>query len=101
MVCASACSRKIAEGKADGAAIYSESCARCHGPNGVPDAATVARTGVRPLTSNRVQVELTDADIRTQVLNGSANGLMPAFVGALTDEQVDAVIGYVRSLPLP
>jgi len=94
----SGCSAEIADGRADGAAIFSEVCARCHGSNGVPDPTNVARIGVKPLNSPHVQAQLSDADIRQQILRGSRNRQMPAFAGALSDEQVSAIIAHVRSL---
>jgi len=94
----SACSSEIADGRADGAAIFSQVCSRCHGPVGVPDPANVARLGVKPLNSPHVRQQLTDADIRRQILNGSRNKQMPAFAGALNDDQVSAIVAHVRSL---
>jgi mono/diheme cytochrome c family protein len=94
----SACQTEVAGGRADGAAIFSEVCARCHGPAGIPDAASVARLGVKPLTSPHVQRELTDQDIRQQILSGSRNKQMPSFAGALSDPQVEAIIKHVRTL---
>ena len=93
-----ACSNEIAGGRADGAAIFAEVCARCHGPVGVPDPASVARLGVKPLDSAHVQQQLTDQDIRHQILSGSRNRQMPAFAGALSEEQVDAIVAHVRTL---
>lgn len=99
---ASACSStEVAGGRADGAAVFSEVCARCHGPDGVPDAGSVARLGVKPLNSPHVQSQLTDEDIRNQILHGSRNKQMPAFAGALSDDQIRAVIAHVRTLAAP
>jgi mono/diheme cytochrome c family protein len=98
LVAIAGCDSKVAGGKADGAAIFDEVCARCHGPNGIPDRGTAARLGVKPLTSVHVQKQLSDDAIRGQVMNGSANKQMPAFQGALTDAQIDAVIEHVRGL---
>jgi len=92
------CRDGIAGGRADGPAIFSEVCARCHGPQGEPDAANIARLGVKPLTSDNVQHKLTDDDIRHQILRGSENKQMPSFAGALSDAQIDAVIAHVRTL---
>lgn len=94
----SACHSKVADGRADGAAIFSQVCARCHGPSGVPSAANVARLGVKPLNSVHVQEQMTDADIRHQILHGSKNKQMPSFVGALSEAQIRAVIAHVRTL---
>ena len=95
------CHDRIAGGRADGAAIFAEVCARCHGPAGVPPPSEVARLGVKPLTSQRVQGELSDADIRGQILEGSANKQMPSFAGALSDAQVEAIVAHVRTLGTP
>lgn len=95
---AAGCNRSVAGGKADGAAVYSEVCARCHGPEGEPSSAMVARLGVKPLTSKHVQEQLTDAQIRHQILHGSDNKQMPSFAGALSDAQIRAVIEHVRTL---
>ena len=98
LCCLAGCRDLIAGGRADGAAIFSEVCARCHGPQGEPDAANVARLGVKPLTSENVQHQLSDEDIRRQILRGSENKQMPSFAGALSDAQVEAVIAHVRTL---
>ncbi len=93
-----ACEGKNDTSEVDGSAIFSRACARCHGPRGVPTQAMVARLGVRSLTSARVATQLTDAEVRSQILNGSANQLMPAFVGALDDAEIAAVVAHVRTL---
>jgi mono/diheme cytochrome c family protein len=100
-VAAGACSTEVAGGRADGAAIFSEVCARCHGPEGIPDPANVARIGVKPLNSPHVQGHLSDEDIRQQILRGSRNKQMPAFAGALSDAQVRAIVAHVRTLGHP
>jgi mono/diheme cytochrome c family protein len=95
------CRDQIAGGRADGAAIFAEVCARCHGPVGVPLPTEVARLGVKPLTSDHVQRELTNADIRKQILDGSDNKQMPSFAGALSDAQIEAIVAHVRTLGAP
>jgi mono/diheme cytochrome c family protein len=92
------CSTEVAGGKPDGAAIFSEVCARCHGPTGIPDPGNVARLGVKPLNSPHVQQQLSNAEIRRQILQGSRNKQMPAFAGALSEQQVDAIVAHVRTL---
>jgi mono/diheme cytochrome c family protein len=92
------CERPLGKDDVDGARIFKTACSRCHGEEGVPNPSMVARIGVKPLNSDRVADELTDADIRKQVLKGSSNKQMPAFAGALTDPQIQAVIDHVRGL---
>jgi mono/diheme cytochrome c family protein len=86
-------------GPADGAAVFGQVCSRCHGPAGVPDEGNVARLGVKPLNSAHVREQLSDADIRRQILNGSRNKQMPSFAGALDEDQISAVVAHVRRLP--
>lgn len=92
------CDRKIAGGKADGPGIFASHCARCHGEGGIPDEALVARLGVKPLASERVQIELSDDDLRQRILKGSENKLMPGFRSSLNDAQVSALVRHLRSL---
>ena len=87
-----------ARGESDGQALYSELCARCHGAGGQPTGSMVARHGVKDLTSPEVQAEMTDDQLRSQILDGSDNRQMPAFQGAISDAQVEAVIEHVRTL---
>jgi mono/diheme cytochrome c family protein len=94
---ADGCGREVAGGRADGAEIYLEVCARCHGRDGIPDSSMIARLGVKPLTSEHVQ-EMSDALIRHQILAGSDNKQMPSFEGALSDDQVDALVRHIREL---
>ena len=97
-----ACSSgKIADGSTDGAAIYNEACARCHGAKGIPSRGMASRTGVKPLTSVRVAKTLSDEELRRQILKGSKNRMMPRFEGALSDAQVEALIPHLRRLANP
>lgn len=98
---AAGCERKIAGGAADGDAIFSEACARCHGPAGVPTQVDVVRLGVRNLSQPELQDRMSDADIHQQILHGSENQRMPSFAGALSEEQIAAVIAHVRTLRQP
>ena len=61
----------------------------------------VARLAVRDLTAREFRVRATPALIENQVRGGSKNKLMPAFAGALTDDQIRAVSAYVASPSFP
>ena len=67
-------------------------------PRGVPDPGMVAQIGVKDLTLDRVQRTFSDNDLRRQIVHGSENMKMPSFAGALTDDQIAAVIAHVRTL---
>jgi mono/diheme cytochrome c family protein len=81
----------------DGPTIYAAYCARCHGPTGKPPASMVAQTGVRDLTTTEIRARITKELVENQVRRGSANTLMPAFEGLITDEQIKAVSAWVAS----
>jgi mono/diheme cytochrome c family protein len=97
LVLAAACSREVAGGAADGVKVYQEVCASCHGPSGTPSEAMGARLGVKDLNAPDVRERLTHAAVAAQIRNGSPNKLMPAFAGALTEAQIEAVAAYVMA----
>jgi len=92
-----ACDRGGASSGTNGAELYQSLCATCHGPNGKPTEAMVARLAVKDLTSQELRSRITPALVEAQVRTGSKNKLMPSFTGALTDEQITAVAAYVAS----
>lgn len=92
-----ACKADATDGSVEGPKIFSTMCASCHGPSGKPPEAMVARLGVRDLTSPELRTRVTPELIESQVRKGSANKLMPALEGALTDAQIKAVSAWVAS----
>ena len=98
LLLATACHREVAGGKADGPAVFAETCARCHGAGGQPTDSNMKALGVRDLTSPEFQGRATAELVANQVRNGSSNGVMPPFAGALTDAQIEAVAQYVLTL---
>lgn len=89
------CNRPAAGGSQDGATVYAAVCATCHGDKGHPSASMAAQLGVRDLTEPAFRARVTVALVEAQVRKGSANKLMPAFAGALTDAQIAAVSAWV------
>jgi mono/diheme cytochrome c family protein len=90
-----ACGANETSNSVDGKTLYAEHCARCHGPDGRPDAMMVARMGVRDLTSPELRARITPLLVEGQMRQGSKNGLMPSFTGGLRDEQFKAIAEYV------
>lgn len=92
------CGRDVAGGKANGPAVFAEVCARCHGSTGKPPPEMAAQLGVRDLTEQGLHQRMSLSDIRAVVARGKSGTAMPAFTGALTEEQIDAVAAHVHTL---
>jgi len=75
-----------------GAAVFSQTCTRCHGADGRAQTAKGKAVGATDLTSNKWTPN-TERDTRI-VTRGKED--MPAFKGKLTPAEIDAVVGYIR-----
>jgi mono/diheme cytochrome c family protein len=90
----------------DGARLYDEKCASCHGKNGRGDGKYAGFLNPRPrdFTSGRYKFRSTetgslptDADLIASVTEGLHSTSMPAWKPFLAQEQVRAVVGYVKT----
>lgn len=80
-------------------------CAQCHGETGLGDGPNVTEsfaTDPRNFTNAAEMEKLTDADIKNVILDGgpsvSKSELMPPWSRTLTEEEVDALVAYLRQL---
>ena len=71
----------------EGAEVFRNSCARCHGASG--------RGGIGP-TLQQIETKLDDAAQRDVVVNGRKT--MPRFGSTLSDGEIDAVVRYTREI---
>lgn len=76
-------------GSGDGAVIYRQNCAVCHGVDGN------GGVGI-PLNLPDFLAVASDDYLRNSLRNGRPGRVMPAF-NKLSDAEVEAVIGYIRS----
>lgn len=81
-----------ASSQGGGAALFAQNCARCHGPDG----RGITSTGTPNFTRPDFQAKLTNQLIADTIHNGKSDR-MPAFAGQLSDEQISALVGQVRS----
>jgi cbb3-type cytochrome c oxidase subunit III len=79
---------------ADGAAIFKKNCMMCHGADGKGFPALKTPD----FTDPKWQSSAKDKEMREVVKNGKKGTTMPAFGDQLKDEEISAVIAYVRSL---
>ncbi len=81
-------------GAPDGAAIYKQKCSMCHGVDGKGFSAI----HTPDFTDPKVQASMTDKQMEEVIKNGKKGTAMPAFGGKLKDDEIQAVIKYLRSL---
>ncbi len=73
----------------DGAALFAQKCAMCHGKDG-KGSPVGQKMGAKDLTT----LKLGEGEIEKTVENGK--GKMTAFKGKLSPEQIKAVASYVK-----
>ena len=94
---ASAVSLRAADAKAN----WDANCAQCHGKAGHADTKMGKTLNAKDLTDSKVQAAFTDAKATESIKNGvKENGktTMKAFGGKLTDDEIKALVAYVRTL---
>ncbi len=96
-----------AAGAADIAELYRQSCAACHGADGsglAPDSPRLAAFDPPPadLTEPLFNSREPAADWFMVIKHGGAamglSSQMPAYEGALSDQQIDDLVGYLKQL---
>lgn len=86
---------------ADQKALWDANCAQCHGKDGKADTKMGKTLQAKDLTDPKVQAEFTDAKATESIKNGvKQNGktTMKAFGGKLSDDEIKALVAYVRTL---
>lgn len=82
-------------------ASWQANCVPCHGQSGNADTKIGKLVNAKDLTDSKVQAGFTDAQAMAAIKNGvKQNGkfTMLAFGGTLSDDEIKALIAYVRSL---
>ena len=86
----------------EGAEIYKKQCIKCHGEGGKGDgeAATLLGIPMGDLTAKDAMAQHTDEDLLKIVTEGGRamgkSRVMAAFKGKLTEDQIKAVVAYVK-----
>ena len=94
---ASALSMKAADPKTN----WANNCAQCHGPDGRANTKMGKQLSAKDLTDPKVQASFTDAKATQSIKEGVKQGgktTMKAFGGKLTDDEIKALVAYVRTL---
>ena len=81
---------------------WAKHCASCHGKEGKGDTKAGKKADVKDLTDAKYQASFTDEQMFKQVKEGlkDKNGKekMKAFGGALSEEEIKALVAHVRGL---
>lgn len=82
-------------GQDDPAALYKSKCQVCHGADGKGDTLAGKKLGIKDFHSPEV-AKMSDAELFEITKKGKDK--MPSYDKKLTDDQIKALIKYIRSL---
>jgi cytochrome c6 len=86
---------------ADAKTNWANNCAQCHGASGKGDTKMGKMLNAMDLTDPKKQASFTDAKATEAIKNGVKQGgktTMKAFAGKLSDDEIRALVAYVRTL---
>ena len=86
---------------ADAKTNWDSNCAQCHGAGGKGDTKMGKMLNAADLTDPKKQASFTDAQATAAIKDGvKQNGktTMKAFAGKLSDDEIKALVAYVRRL---
>ena len=78
---------------------WENSCAKCHGADGKGETKIGKKLKLNDYTDAAVQAKMTDAEMAKAITEGVTEGgkeRMKSFKDALTKEEIDALVGYIR-----
>lgn len=85
----------------DGQALFNGKCSICHGQDGKGKTKMGEKVGIKDLTDAKYQATFTDAQLLKTLKEGMKEGdktKMKAYASILSDDELKAVIAYVRTL---
>jgi mono/diheme cytochrome c family protein len=86
---------------ADPKTNWMNNCMQCHGPDGSANTSMGKAVDAKDLTNAKIQSSFTDAQAAAAIKDGvTKDGMskMSAFGGTLSDEEIKALVAYVRTL---
>ena len=81
---------------ASAAALYARNCASCHGRDGRAKTAKAKSNHARNVADPDWQNRVSDERIFNAIMNGK--GKMPGYSKKLSEQEIDSLVSYVRSL---
>lgn len=83
-------------GAADTATIYNRQCVSCHGRDGRGRTRKGRQTKARDMTDASWQDDISDERLFNSISNG--RGKMPAFRKKISENDIDALVAYIRRM---
>src|SRR5438132_14380096 len=80
---------------------WANNCMQCHGPDGSANTSMGKALNAKDLTNAQIQSSFTDAEAAAAIKDGvTKDGMtkMIAFGGKLSDDEIKALVAYVRTL---
>jgi mono/diheme cytochrome c family protein len=77
--------------------IFEQRCAACHGKDGKAQTKKGRELKAKDFTRPRFQQHTTDKEMIDAITNGIKKKKMPAFRDKLSPEEIQSLVGYVRS----
>ncbi|NVJ05878.1 cytochrome c [Myxococcus sp. AM001] len=82
--------------------VWKAKCAVCHGGDGKARTKMGQKASIGDMSRPDWQRARTDADLREVIANGDPNNRkMKPFKDKLTPAQIDALVGYIRTMKAP
>lgn len=82
-----------------GVELYKKYCVSCHGRDGKAQTRKAKFNHARDIADSKWQDEVTDERIFNSIMNGrNVRGHMPAFSKKINDQEVEALVTFVRGL---
>ena len=79
---------------------WEKNCAKCHGSDGKGDTKMGKKVGVKDYTDSKVQAEMKDDHMFKSIKEGIKDGdktKMKAFGDVVNDDEIKALVAYVRA----
>lgn len=84
---------------ADGRMLYLKNCRQCHSATGMPSSETKAKySKIKALNDSAFLASMSDDSVLTVIKKGAGKDMKP-FADRMNNEEMIAVVKYVRTLP--
>jgi len=80
---------------ADGAAVYTEQCAKCHGAEGKSDTPVAEKMKIPPIAGDAALAALAESEIAAKI---KAVKKHPPKAAKMSDDELNAVAAHVKKL---